>query len=83
MIRPELNPGLNTDITKARTPEQALKIARARISELSDEYVRKADAAAWDGDASMADFYGAKEPGLEQAWVLMGDLLHELNERNQ
>ena len=69
----------HANIRNARTPEDALKIARTRIRALSDECVRKADAAAWDGDASMADFYGAKEPGLEQAWCLMGDLLDELN----
>mgnify|MGYP006445555557 CR=1 FL=1 len=72
-----------TNMQDARTPEDALKIARARISDLMDEYVQKADAAAWDGDASLADFYGAKEPGLEQAWVLMGDLLYELNEQSR
>ena len=70
-----------TDITKARTPEQALKIARARISELSDEYARKAEAAAWDGDTQMHESHAENTAGLEKAWCLMGDLLHELNER--
>ena len=73
----------HTDITKARTSEDALKIARARISEALDEYARKADAAACKGDMQMHESYGANEPGLERAWMLMGDLLHELNERNQ
>ena len=67
----------------ARTPEDALKIARARISDLSDEYARKADAAAWDGDMQMHEAHGSKTDGLEQAWMLMGDLLHELNEGSQ
>ena len=73
----------HTDIRAARSPEDALRIARACIRNLSDECARKADAAAWDGDASMADFYGAKEPGLEMAWMLMEDLLHELNEQSR
>ena len=73
----------NTDIRAARTPEQALKIARARISELSDEYARKADNAAVKGDMQMHESHAGNEPGLEKAWCLIGDLLHELNERNQ
>ena len=73
----------HANIQDARTPEDALKIARARISDLSDEYARKADAAAWNGDMQMYESYAANEPGLERAWVLMGELLHELNEQGQ
>jgi len=70
----------NTDITKARTPEQALKIARARANEQLEEYARKADTAAWEGDTQMYESYAAKMTGLEQASMLLGDLLHELNQ---
>ena len=71
------------DITEARTPKQALEIARARISEALDDYARKADAAAWDGDTQMHEAHGSKTDGLEQAWMLMGDLLHEINEQGR
>ena len=71
------------NIRDARTPEDALTIARARISEALDERARKADAAASEGDMQLHESHAAKEPGLEQAWMLMGELLHELNEHNQ
>mgnify|MGYP006434035685 CR=1 FL=1 len=68
------------NIRDARTPEQALTIARARISDLSDEYAQKADAAAVEGDMQMHESHAENTTGLEKAWMLLGDLLRELNE---
>ena len=71
------------NIRDARTPEDALTIARARISDLSDKYARKADAAAVEGDMQMHQSHAENTTGLEKAWMLMGDLLHELNEQGR
>ena len=73
----------HTDITDARTPEQTLKIARARANEQMKEYARKADAAASEGNRQLAELWQESRDGMACTEVFLGDLLHELNKRNQ
>ena len=68
-----------TDIRDARSPEDALKIARARANEQMEEYARKADTAASEGNQQLADACQANEDGLTRAAAFLGELLHELN----
>ena len=71
------------NIRDARTPEDALTIARARANEQMEEYARKADAAASEGNRQLADACRANEDALTRTAAFLGDLLYELNECNQ
>ena len=73
----------HTDIQDARTPEDALKIARTRAIEQMEDYARKAVAAASEGNEQLADACRANEDGLARTAAFLGDLLHELNENSQ
>ena len=69
-----------TDITEARTPEQALKIARARAFKLMREYTRKTNTA---DNMQEVELWQDNRDGMAYTADFLGDLLHELNERNQ
>ena len=70
------------NIQDARTPEDALKIARARAAEQMEEYSRKSAAAASEGNEQLADACAANEDGLARTVMFLGNLLHELNEHS-
>ena len=73
----------HADIRDARTPKQALEIARARAIEQMEEYARKADTAALEGNRQLSDACQANEDGLARTAAFLGELLHDLNERNR
>ena len=67
-----------TSMRDARTPEDALRIARARAIEQMEDYARKAVAAASEGNEQLADACKANEDGLARTAAFLRDLLHEL-----
>ena len=67
----------------ARTPEDALKIARTRATEQMEAYARKADAAALEGNQQLADACQTNQDALTRTAAFLGDLLHELNEQGR
>ena len=73
----------HAEIQDARTPEDALRIARTRATEQMEAYARKADAAASEGNRQLSDACRANEDALTRTAAFLGDLLHELNEHNQ
>ena len=48
-----------------------------------EEYARKADAAASEGNEQLADACQANEDALTRTAAFLGELLHELNEQGR